>query len=230
MPTAAQLEIALKSPLLSAVPEAAARGLIARSSVRRLVRGEALFAQNQPADSAFVVLEGWIKLYRVTASGEEAVVHVFSRGQSFAEAPAFDPQPYPVSAAAASDAAVLQLRGPVLREMLEADPAIARAMIAASYRHLHSLVTQIEQLKAQDAPQRVASFLLALCGAGEGPQTVGLPYEKGLIAARLGMSPQSLSRAFGQLRRRGVAVDGSEAEIADPAALRAYAGGGRAGD
>jgi hypothetical protein len=51
---------------------------------------------------------------------------------------------------------------------------------------------------------------------------VDLPYEKNLIAGRLGMKPESLSRAFRRLGDKGVAIDRNHITIGDVAALRAY--------
>ena len=69
-------------------------------------------------------------------------------------------------------------------------------MIATASNHLHDLVQQIEQLKAQSGVQRVADFLASLVSAESGCCNVPLPYEKTLIAGQLGLKPESLSRTF----------------------------------
>ena len=67
--------------------------------------------------------------------------------------------------------------------------------------------------------QRVAEFLLDLA-AGDGACTVALPYNKTLIAGRLGMKPESLSRAFARLRDHGVRIEAAMAHIEDVDRLR----------
>jgi hypothetical protein len=52
---------------------------------------------------------------------------------------------------------------------------------------------------------------------------VTLPYDKVLIAGRLGMKPESLSRAFARLKTVGVKVKKNHAEIEDIEVLRHYA-------
>jgi CRP-like cAMP-binding protein len=96
-------------------------------------------------------------------------------------------------------------------------------MLTATYAHLHTLVAQVEQLKAQTGPQRVADFLLELARAPVGSCSVELPYDKVLIAGRLGMKPESLSRAFAKLRDQGVRIQQNSAEIEDVESLRGYA-------
>jgi CRP-like cAMP-binding protein len=96
-------------------------------------------------------------------------------------------------------------------------------MLSATYVHLQSLVMQIEALKAQTGAQRVAEFLLELAPCDLGACEVVLPYDKFLIAGRLGMKPESLSRAFVKLRDQGVTIRQNNVAIDDVTALRAFA-------
>jgi hypothetical protein len=54
-----------------------------------------------------------------------------------------------------------------------------------------------------------------------------LPYDKTLIAGELGLTPESLSRAFAKLRSIGVTVDASQVAVRDVARLRKLAADGR---
>jgi CRP-like cAMP-binding protein len=105
---------------------------------------------------------------------------------------------------------------------MKSRPELATAIVASTFRHLHSLIAQVEQLKAHTGAQRVAEFLLELCPVDEGACAVTLPYDKVLIAGRLGMKPESLSRAFARLRGTGVMVRQNHAAIADVEKLREY--------
>jgi hypothetical protein len=76
-------------------------------------------------------------------------------------------------------------------------------MITSTSLHLHHLVQQVEQLKAQSG-ERVAEFLASLAPVENGSCVIALPYDKVLIAARLGLKPESLSRAFAKLNLWGL--------------------------
>jgi CRP-like cAMP-binding protein len=106
-------------------------------------------------------------------------------------------------------------------------PDIALAMIASTSQHLHNLVYQVEQLKAQTGVQRVAEFLVSLAGVDHGSCTIALPYDKVLIAGRLGLKPESLSRAFAKLRPLGVEVHSAHVQVHDLGKLRDYANNDR---
>lgn len=216
-------EIAQGSLLLNSLPPSQAELLLKRATFRKLDRGETLFLQDEPAHAIHVVTEGWVKLYRVASNGSEAVVSVFRRGESFGEAVALKGAPYPVSAEAVTKAEVLQIPANALTELMHHDPGIGISVLASTFSHLHGLVSQLEQLKAQTGPQRVAEFLLSLCDGETGRTEVTLPYDKVLIAGRLGMKPESLSRAFAKLKPAGVTITRNTAVIDDMDRLAAFA-------
>ncbi|VAW13947.1 Transcriptional regulator, Crp/Fnr family [hydrothermal vent metagenome] len=187
--------------------------LISDASVQLHDRSEVLFMQGDPAIAFYVVFEGWVKIYRMTPAGEEAIVGVFTRGQSFAEAAAFIGDVYPASGETVTECRALIIPARRLFDRIQRSPEIGLAMLASTSHHLHQLIQQIEQLKAHTGAQRIAEFLLSLAPVDEGSCTIALPYDKTLIAGRLGMKPESLSRAFLRLRGVGVGIKQNMASI-----------------
>ena len=104
-------------------------------------------------------------------------------------------------------------------------PQLAFDMLAAASIRLRELVDEVEQLKARSAPQRIADFLVKQTPMTSGPARITLPYEKALIASRLGIKPESFSRALGKLAELGVVVDRDSVSIDDVARLAAFAEG-----
>jgi CRP-like cAMP-binding protein len=184
---------------------------------------DVVFRQGDPATAFFIVVDGWVKLFRITVAGGEAIIHVLTKGDSFAEAVAFTGRAYPATATAVSDARVISLPAAHVVKCIRDVPDIALAMIASTSAHLHHLVEEVEHLKAQTGVQRVAEFLVSLCPAEKGSCTIALPYDKVLIAGRLGLKPESLSRAFAKLRPVGVEVRSSHVSIRDVVKLRDFA-------
>jgi len=215
--------VARNSLLVRNMPDQHVEPLLKHAVFRHYERGEMLFLQDEVANTIHVVVEGWIKLFRMAPSGSEAVVSVFTRGESFGEAVALRGMPYPVSAEAVTACEVMHIPASVLVSLMRKDPEIGISLLASTFNHLHSLVGQLEQLKAHTGAQRVAEFLLTLCHEETGANTVTLPYDKVLIAGRLGMKPESLSRAFARLKSVGVKVKRNHAEIENIEALRDYA-------
>ncbi|MBJ6373069.1 Crp/Fnr family transcriptional regulator [Sedimentitalea sp. CAU 1593] len=216
-------DIARGSLLLKSMPEEISDALLKGATTRTAGRGETLFLQGETAHVIHVVLDGWVKLYRISPNGNEAIVNVFTRGSSFGEAVAFRHGEYPVSAEAVTDCTLLQISAASFITMMKERPEICVSVLSATFQHLHALVAQIEQIKAQTGAQRVAEFLLDLCNQESGSCVVTLPYDKVLIAGRLGMKPESLSRAFSKLRPQGVRIAKNHAAIEDIELLRDYA-------
>ena len=94
-------------------------------------------------------------------------------------------------------------------------------VMAAMSRRPHDLVFQLENVRSCSTVQRLALFLLRLCDLESGGCRIELPLDKNLIAARLGMQPETLSRCLAKLRSAGVESDGHALTIGDVARLRA---------
>ncbi|TQV70274.1 Crp/Fnr family transcriptional regulator [Denitrobaculum tricleocarpae] len=210
------------SLFFASLPEDLAEALQARAVTRTYDRGQIVFLQGDPAESVFIVLEGWVKLFRNTRHGSEAVVGVFTRGQSFGETLVFHDDVFPFGAEAVTPCRLMQVSAGTISDLMTSRPEVCTAIITTIFKHLHTLVEQIEQLTTQTGQQRVATFLLELCAVSSGSCTVTLPYDKVLIAGRLGMKPESLSRAFHRLQDVGVQIKQNHAAIADVARLQAY--------
>ncbi|WP_134725785.1 Crp/Fnr family transcriptional regulator [Paracoccus luteus] len=217
---AEMLRIALGTPILAGLSEPLRDRVLEFSHTQDYPAGSTIFLQGEPALALYVVIDGWVKLYRIAPSGAEAVVMVVTRGRTFGEAVALRDLPYPVSAEATTDTTLLRIDAARLRRQMREEPELAIALLASTYVHLQALVSQVEQLKARSGVQRVAEFLVDLAACEQGGCSVSMPYNKTLIAGRLGMKPESLSRAFGRLRDYGVRVESSVAHIDDLDVLR----------
>ena len=211
-----------RSVLFKNVPDDITKTLLAQSHKKTISRGKTLFIQGDNAESMFVVLKGWVKLTRISPSGDEIVLTVYSAGDSFGEAAALRAGLYPVSAEAVSDCKLISIKASIILAALEKHPELAVAMLSCTFQHLHELVLQLEDMKALSGAKRLAAFLNALAPVDTGSCTFSLPYDKILIAARLGMKPESLSRAFARLRKSGVMVSRNNVAIADVEQLRDY--------
>ena len=211
------------SVMLRYLPDAVLERLLEGATPRQFDAGETIFLHGEPASSVYLIIEGWVKLYRISPSGTEAVVSILKRNRSFGEAVALRDEAYPVSAEAITDCLLVQIDGNRMRRQIMADPQLALSLLAASYVHLHGLVEQVEQLKARSGVQRLAEFLVELAEGHDNGARLPLPYNKTLIAGHLGIQPESLSRAFARLRDHGVRIDGSHAIIENIEALRELA-------
>ncbi|MFO0996987.1 MAG: cyclic nucleotide-binding domain-containing protein [Alphaproteobacteria bacterium] len=202
--------------------------MLAETAVQRFARDAVLFVQHQPATRFFIVLDGWVKIFRDTIDGHESVIAVFSRGDSFAEAAAARIGVYPVTAAVIEDARLLSIPAEGFMRHVRSSAQLATNLATSMASHLSGLVQHVEQLTARSSTERLAGFLVQLCPSGVDTAVVRFPHDKSLVAARLGMQPETFSRSLAKLRKHGVDTQGTEVRIASVQALQAISDGGRA--
>lgn len=216
------LKIVCGTRLFAGLRPETVSGLLQGSAPRTRSKGQMLFEQGDPARAFYIVLDGWVKVFRPSIVGDEAVFGVFTSGETFGEAAMFIQGRYPAAAQVVEEARMIAVHAEVFRKRVLDEPNLAFQMLAAMSRHLHSLVNQVEQLQTRSSAQRLAQFLVSLAPVSVGAAVVGLPYDKSLIAHRLGMKPESLSRAFVRLRSQGVTTDGNRVIVNDIGQLREY--------
>ncbi len=225
--TAGDLQVITRVAVFRGLKPETVQHIIAPATAVMLRTHEPLMRQGDPATAFFIVIDGWVKISRGTQCGDEAVIDMMKAGDSFAEAVAFSGGRYIATAEAVHVARVARIPADHLIRCVRESPDIALAMIASVSQRMHHLVQQVEQLKAQSGVQRVAEFLASLSLAERGHCALALPYDKILIAGRLGLTPESLSRAFARWRGVGVTISASKVDVADIVALRRIAANDR---
>ena len=217
----AELDLVRRTPVFSGLTPAAIAPLLEGAIAKSFSRHAVLFLQGEPATRFFVVLDGWVRLYRQSPQGQEVTIAVFGRGDSFAEAVVLQTMPFPVSAQVIADSHLLVIPAEGFMRHLRGSTDLCFNVMAAMARQLQDLVFQLENVSSRSTVQRLALFLLRLCERETGGCRIELPLDKNLIAARLGMQPETLSRCLAKLRSAGVESDGHALTIGDVARLRA---------
>ena len=82
-----------------ALPAVAAAAMTSHARNRRFAPGEVLFREGDESHGIFVVLEGEVRVVRVSR-GRQHVLHTEQKGGTLGEVPFFDRKPYPATAIA----------------------------------------------------------------------------------------------------------------------------------
>lgn len=188
-------------------------------------KGNVLFLQDDPAEWFYFVVSGWVKIFRETIEGDEAVLDVLTSGHIFGEAAIMDGGIHTVGAAVVEKATLLRLPASLLKGAITKSHDVALGMLSSISRQRRQQTQEIENLNMQNAPQRIGCFLLRLCRATETDAVAfNLPYDKSLIAARLGMQCETFSRALNKLRKEtSISVKGAAVDIPDVDELSSFA-------
>jgi CRP/FNR family transcriptional regulator, dissimilatory nitrate respiration regulator len=160
--------------------------------------------------------------------GTEAVVDVVTKGHIFGQFSMFDHGTYDASAQAIEDMSALLIPTRMIQQIMEQNHRLALNMLHSMAFHRRMQTMEIEHLAVQNAPQRIGCFLLRLCKASNhthpnAPIELHLPYDKTLIAARLGMKAETFSRALAKLKEEtGITIKGSTITVHGTDSLSIY--------
>jgi CRP-like cAMP-binding protein len=214
-------------PLFSDMSPPELQRVASGSQLRRLGRGDMVFRVGQPCAEFHVTVIGQVKLFAISAAGQEKVIELVGPGNSFAEALMFTGRPYIINAQALTDTLLLTVSKKAVLAEIGHDPRFALRMLAGISRRLHGLVRDVEGYALHSGLQRVIGYLLrdqdGADGAASTAVMVSLPVSKATVASRLSLTPEYFSRVLHELEAAGlIEIDKRDIRILDSKRLAAY--------
>lgn len=183
-------------------------------------RGQTIFFEGDDGIGIFMVGTGKVKIYKMSPSGKEHILHIFGPGEPFGEVPVFNGQPFPATAEALNKTTAIFLPREQFVRVVESNPAIALSMLGVLSFRLRQFTTQIENLSLKEVPARLAGYLIYLSEEQSNDDKVLLDISKGQLASLLGTIPETLSRMFSKMSDEGlIKVDGRKILLLNKAAL-----------
>ena len=191
---------------------------------QNLPKGHIIFMHEDEATWFYFLESGWIKIFRETLDGDEAILDVLSPGSVFGETACLEKNIYSSGAEVIEDCRVVSFPLSALKKEIEENNAFAVSFLHHMTGKNSAKDKEIELRSVQNAAQRIGCFLLRLCKEAKGnSKTLHLSWEKSLIAARLGMTPETFSRSLAKLQKdAGIRIKGPTIEIPDIGALVRY--------
>jgi len=212
------------TPLFEGVDNRIINALADSTQEVSLPEDHILCRQGAEPQHLHVLLEGQVALWGTAPDGSSAVVEVIRPPGYFVLATVLTRLPYMMSARTVSASRLLMIDVEGLHVLLQREVPLANALLRAEALNFRSLVRQVQDLKLRTAAQRLGCYLLALTREPEAKTAdFRLPFDKRLLAARLGCRQENLSRAFAALRAVGVETHGSRVILHDVPALREFA-------
>ncbi len=218
----ADLEQLEKNPVLGPLPESARNELLEDSLELELPAGTTLFRQGEDARFLRIVLEGRVALVGSSDHKDETVVEFFQTDDVFIIPAVILELPFLMSAKTVEDSRILMIPANRFREVMEREQSLSLAVARELGRHWRLMIRQVKDLKLRSAPQRLGSYLLSLADTDRKHDEIELPEQRGMLARRLGMTPENLSRAFSRLQSSGVQSRGRLIVLSDIPALREF--------
>lgn len=210
-------------PLFARLTEAQADLLLTGQIRVEVPADQVLLLEQDEGEGLVVILEGLAKVRTFSADGEEAVMAVLGPGELMGEMAALTSGGRSADVVALTRLVAVKLRASGYRQLLFQDGELALALARLLAQRLSALNRRF-LMRGADAATRLLAALLQLAlssSRGKDPLAVIPPLAQRELAAIAGLSRETTSRTFTQLRQRGTVIGGPDGiRIADLQSLR----------
>lgn len=201
-------------PLFSGLDPECLDRLLGPSSIRRCPKGELIAREGAPAECLHLMLSGSLEVF-TTVGGREHILLIFSPSDLFMPAAALTGEPYLASARTLKPSRLLFLDAEAVRREMANCTHLAGRLLVILAGQFRAVMRRVKDDRARNGLQRLAAFLLQLIGEQGVGGGAELPYPKGTLASRLGMTPETMSRALAALPDHGLVVRGHRVLLRD---------------
>lgn len=200
--------------------------LLMRLAHRREVSaGDAVLDRSGPAQALVLLLSGDVVLGSRAPDGGLRTERSLTGPAWLDVSAAWLGQPYAMEAQALSDVVVADLPLDAVRDEMPSHPTLAQQFCETLAQQVEQMTMASRNLLHNDAPARLAQWLLQRLPQVSGQAELRLQERKRDIAQQLAMSPETLSRLMRSFESRGVlSVRGYQVQVRDVDELRALAG------
>lgn len=204
--------------------------VLVRAHSRRIAQGEVVFEQGKEAKEFYVLLNGRLKVTRVTPDGQQIMVRVVNPGDLFGIAKALQRVDYPGTATAASESLLLAWPMDAWDDLVAHNPSLVVNAMQTIGQRLQEAHTRILEMSTEDVERRVAHAVLRLVQQSGKREEAGIridfPVSRQDIAEMTGTTLHTVSRIFSAWEDEGLVKGGRQKLlVTDPHGLMIRADG-----
>lgn len=219
------VEVLRRAPFFSrATPDGLAR-VAERAAWRQFSRGEFLYHCGEPVTRLWVIATGRVTATITSNQGTPLLFHVAGAGEAPGEVSLLYGERYTASAQALTTVRVVAVPAPVCVDLLEREPPVLMEHARRLAWIVTTLTDTMTDLVFLDLERRLARMLAESSASG---QLIDLRMTQSELAARLGVTRQSVNRALVKLASRGFIVveGGRPVRVLDRDVLTAFVDSG----
>jgi CRP/FNR family transcriptional regulator, cyclic AMP receptor protein len=217
-----------KLGIFAGIGEATIADIVRQTRRRSLARGEVLFNAGDPSDSLYVVADGRIRIWTVSAAGSEVTLNVLASGAIFGEVGMLDGSPRTAGASAMDETRLLAMSQAAFFYALDRDPKLARNVIELLCQRIRWTSARMEDATLLQSPQRLARILCHLAREHGKPTGKGVLIQtkltQGELAQWTAMSRENVNKLLNRWVRDGLlSQDKGSLVLHDAEALENFA-------
>ncbi|MBW2180628.1 MAG: Crp/Fnr family transcriptional regulator, partial [Deltaproteobacteria bacterium] len=156
------LNIISNTPLFSSLTEDQMQDLSQISIQKRFKKGETIYFEGDEGNGFYIVIDGNVKIFKLSIEGKEHILHFFGPGEPIGEVPVFSGQRFPANAEAVESTHLLFFPRTSFIDLISKNPSLSINMLAVLSKRLKEFTVQIENLSLKEVPARLASYLILL--------------------------------------------------------------------
>jgi CRP/FNR family transcriptional regulator len=168
--------------------------------------GNFLFFEGDSPDYLHILTEGVIKVFKTDSKDNEVILHYFSPIHPVAELANLEHRPFPANAVFESKGKAIKIPYSRFEKDFLNQPHIALGFIRSLSRKLLSLESFINYQMILDSTSRLARFLYE-------NESLFFKEKNIKLAARLGMTPETISRTLSKFKKAGIVFDKQKHKI-----------------
>ncbi|MHB8579222.1 MAG: Crp/Fnr family transcriptional regulator [Ignavibacteriaceae bacterium] len=174
--------------------------------------------EHETGSALFVIIQGKLKVSRVSDDGKEVILTILSESDFFGEMAILDGLTRSANVTAMEDSELFIIQRSEFLDLLQNHPEIAIALLQELTQRLRSADMKIKSLSLKDAEGKVATVILQLADdigkIKQGTVEIEkLPFQHDL-ANMAGTSRETISRTLHSFAKKGmVELDGSKLKI-----------------
>jgi CRP-like cAMP-binding protein len=209
-----------------------------RAEIERLIAynvhpgGQVFHAPGEVGAQLFVLRSGRVRIYKLSPEGRALTLMVLEPVTIFGEMTLVGHSLHDTFAEAMLECVVGVIGRDTLRQILARYPQVALSFMELMGQRLRAMENKLADIAFKSVPQRLASLLLSLGGAGAGqqPPSAGPPsvvrYTHQQLAEMIGSYRETVTKAIGEFREAGlIRIEDDTISLTDLDALQRLANG-----
>ncbi len=209
-----------KSQIFKGLSEESLQKILENSTLQHFKKGQLLVQQGDTPSYIYLVIKGSARSFRSNTDGDETTIRMLAVGDTCMETSIFMGGISPVTLQTTENSQLILIPSPFIKNFVLQNPQFAMNILKIMAQHYQNSIQQIDSITLKSPTQSVGYYFLQKhLEQGSDNTEFELPFKKSTIANHLGITPETFSRALGQLKKMGLEIEGEKIRIKEAFAL-----------
>jgi CRP/FNR family transcriptional regulator len=143
------------------------------ATIKSYDKGAVLFAEGDPSEQLYTLVEGRVKVFKTTPRGTDVILEIFGPGDPVGAVAVYESRAYPATAVTLEATRCVLIPRQTFFALLEAHPSMVRGLLIGLTHRLVELTSRLAELSGGKVEGRLARFFLKLASEMGQPRADG---------------------------------------------------------